>query len=1334
EIPLWNPHQFAGIPFLAAGQQSTLYPFSILYYVLPLPAAYGWFTVVQLWLAGVFMYAFVRGLGVRRAGALVAGVTYQLSAFFLISVVFPMIIAAAVWLPLLLLMIEFIIREQAALRGRRTAIPWIAIGAMALGMNILAGHVEITYYTLIIMAYYAVFRLGYEYFMSAKLTPPPGPLPVHGEGEQSPAATRDTHHEQNKPLLRLRDEDEADGLRRMKEKVERTSLRKLIARGLQLTAMVALGIGLGAAQFVPLFELASNNFRDGAATFEQVRGWAHPARDVVQFVLPNFYGNPAHHEVFDVFAWQSVPVTTNALGHNIRDTDWGIKNYVEGALYVGILPLLLAGYALLDAFVLRRGAVTPPPNPLPASREGELSRLDDKPPYHAIFAVLALAALTFMFGMVTYGVLFFTLPGIDQLHSPFRWVFAATFSVAVLAGFGVEALSLPRNIVGAQRAAPLQTIRRIGYGLIAVAILVLGGLVASRIFYTRFEPLIERIFNGMAKAPEAFADTRMFYSYEFRNVLIFGVMLLGAGVVFWLAGRSQNNIVGAQHAVPLHRRAYLWQALAVILIVVDLMLASWGFNPASDPALLDFTPPAVEWMQGQPGDFRFTTLDDPTKRALMQANLGWQFGLDDVRGYESIIPKQYVDYMQQLAPQIQLDFNRVAPVYTAYHESYNFTFTQALDSPLLDLLNVRYVMTHNFTMLEDWPLVYEDEAVRIWENVDAVPRAYVVPAADFDADSLTVPATLLPGNITRDTGREQFVDVAIDGESWLVMSQTYFPGWRAFIRPMGADEREERPLDVQLVKGNFQGVLLTDAGEWTVRFVYSPTSFQAGLFASFISVVLIIFMVGTWLWRLFIVTEEASGVSVIARNSIAPIILNLFNRFIDFAFAFVMLRILGPEEAGIYYYAIIVFGWFDIFTNFGLNIFLTREVARDKAKAARYFFNTSLLRLILAGVGVPLLIAFLAARQATIDPPLTTRALLAIALLYIGLIPNSLSTGMSALFYAFEKAEYPAGIATVATISKTTFGLAALLLGYGVVGLAAVSIITNLITFSVMVYGGRELLRGDAGRRGDPPGRPYKMNRNLIRGMVGESWPLMLNHFLAQIFFQIDVVIIEALHGARMVGQYSVAYKWVLALNIVPAFFTQAMLPVMSRQAHENPETLKRNYQLAIKLLVSTATPTAVLFTFLARPLTFVLGGSEFLPEGAIALQLMIWSIPIGWMNSLTQYVLIALDLQRRITRAFFIGVTFNIVTNLIFVPQFGFRAAAITTIASEIVLLVPFAWLLQGALGRINWFELVWRPFAASGVMAAVLWVGWDTQPLLALFLALLIYPVVLLALRPLN
>ena len=69
EVPLWNPNLFAGAPFLANGQHSAYYPFSVLFYLLPLTAAYGWFTVSQLFLAGAFMYLLCRVLGLGRLGS-----------------------------------------------------------------------------------------------------------------------------------------------------------------------------------------------------------------------------------------------------------------------------------------------------------------------------------------------------------------------------------------------------------------------------------------------------------------------------------------------------------------------------------------------------------------------------------------------------------------------------------------------------------------------------------------------------------------------------------------------------------------------------------------------------------------------------------------------------------------------------------------------------------------------------------------------------------------------------------------------------------------------------------------------------------------------------------------------------------------------------------------------------------------------------------------------------------------------------------------------------------------------------------------------------------------
>ncbi len=1257
EVPLWNPHQFSGIPFLAAGQQSAFYPLSALYYVLPLPVAYGWFTMLNLWLAGAFMFALLRGLGTATVGGAIAGITYQLCGFLIASAVHPMILGAAAWLPLILLMAEFIIRKQ-SLFGRAASAPWMAVGAVALAFNVFAGHPEVTIYTLLIAGYFSLARLLWLAWTQRVQKGVGGALLA----QASPAVW--------------------------------------------LLGMVTLGMGLAAVQFIPLVEFANTNWRAERADLDTVLSFAHPFRDVIMYVMPNFYGSPVQHSYYDLFAGETVQAV-DAIGRPY--IDWGIKNYVEGALYVGILPLALATVAVWHG--------------LTRTRQPDAESGSHRVPYVLIFFILTLISLSFMFGLRTY-VVVYALPGINQLNTAFRWVYGVTVGVAVMAGFGADLLWRTLTTEFDLRG----TVRRAGRGLVVAGGALLAALLLSWVLFDLLRDLLPHVISALVGAPAAFNSPEMFYSFLFPQVLKLGVLLVLAGGVFLWAGYGRG-------------RAHLWATFAVLLLAVDLIVAMRGFNPASDPELLDYTPDSIAWLQAQraeEGAFRYTTLDDPTAhRSLFQANTTLRYGLDDVRGYDSIIPLGYVDYMREVQIQPQLDFNRVAPLYL------DRVAGGEVDWRRLDLLNVRYIVTHSGTTLPEnvsaFEQVYEDDAVRIYRNPQAVPRA-------FTTDTVTLenwPGDITPATITRDTGREKLLEVEVDAETWLVVSENYAPGWRAFVRPQDAPDADEQALPVERVLGQLQGVRL-DAGAYTVRMVYSPQSFQVGAFASVISAALIALALGVWIWRFLTGgADDTSAVNRVARNSIAPIILNLFNRGIDFAFAFVMLRILGAADAGIYYYAIVVFVWFDIFTNFGLDVFLIREASRSRERARQFLLNTSYLRFFLVFACVPLLLGFILLRQALVDPALDQQALIAIGLLYIGLAPASISKGLTALFYAFEKAEYPAAVTTITTINKTVLQLIALLLGYGIVGLAGASIIVNVVTMGVLAWSAWRILGigktapvtlEPAAESEPAPVITAKPDNPMIRRMVGESWPLMLNHFLATIFFQIDIVILEAMRGARIVGQYSVAYRWLLALNIIPAFFTQALLPVMSRQAEEDRAALARTYTLGVKLLVALAVPLAVAFTFMAEGLVLFLGGQDFMPAGAIALQIMIWSIPIGWMNSLTQYALIAVNLQRSITKAFALAVTFNIVTNIIFINQFGYRAAAVTTILSEAVLLLPFGMLLQSALGKLDWLDMVWRPAVAGAVMLVSTALLWPVTPVLALPAGSVVYLGVLWLLRPLN
>jgi O-antigen/teichoic acid export membrane protein len=618
------------------------------------------------------------------------------------------------------------------------------------------------------------------------------------------------------------------------------------------------------------------------------------------------------------------------------------------------------------------------------------------------------------------------------------------------------------------------------------------------------------------------------------------------------------------------------------------------------------------------------------------------------------------------------------------------------------------------------------------------PRQYVIVEQPGATLPTSAPAGVWPSPVDdiQYSPNEVSVEASPSAASWLVLADSYFPGWKAYFRPQGASGDEEKPLAIQLVDGNFRGVQLP-AGSWTIRFKYTPDSFKLGGIISLIAAVTLVFGLGVFAWRYFY-QESAldSTARRVAKNSLAPLALNLFNRAIDFAFAAFMLRVLGPDDAGKYYYAIIIFGWFDIITNYGLNALLIRDVARDRDHANRYLVNTTILRLALGIVVIPVLAALLLLRQVlpsfflpfglgSFQPDrLSADTLWAIALLVLAAAPGTVATGLSALFTAYEKAEYPAAVATLTTLVKVSLGTIALVLGLGFVGLAGLSIVVNVVTLAVLgVLAWRLFFRPR-----------FEFDLGFQRHAMRESFPLMLNNLLATLFFKVDVTLLEPIQGTTQVGWYSAGYKFIDAFNLVPSLFTFALFPVMSRQAHEDRLALRRSYTLAIKLLVGAALPLALVTTAAAPLLVGILGGSAFLPYGAVALAILVWSIPFGWINSVTNYVLIALGQQHNLTRAFGISLVFNVALNLLFLPRFGFQAAAAITIASELFEGALFYLYLRHSLGGAAWPRALWQLWVSGAVMAAVALALWHINPYLATVAGLAVYGGALIVLRPFS
>ncbi|MDQ2783982.1 MAG: hypothetical protein M3Y58_03145 [Chloroflexota bacterium] len=149
-IPLWNPSNFGGQPFLANGQNGFFYPPKFL---LSLLVSASWvhdlLLIASVFFSGLAMFALLKAYGGGFAGALLAGVAWMFNTYTLSWLHFEIAAPVAVFLPLAV----YCIYRSATMRSWRLA---IAAGA-ALSMIFLGGSVLYGALVSIACGLYALF-------------------------------------------------------------------------------------------------------------------------------------------------------------------------------------------------------------------------------------------------------------------------------------------------------------------------------------------------------------------------------------------------------------------------------------------------------------------------------------------------------------------------------------------------------------------------------------------------------------------------------------------------------------------------------------------------------------------------------------------------------------------------------------------------------------------------------------------------------------------------------------------------------------------------------------------------------------------------------------------------------------------------------------------------------------------------------------------------------------------------------------------------------------------------------------------------------------------------
>jgi hypothetical protein len=263
--------------------------------------------------------------------------------------------------------------------------------------------------------------------------------------------------------------------------------------------------------------------------------------------------------------------------------------------------------------------------------------------------------------------------------------------------------------------------------------------------------------------------------------------------------------------------------IALVLIAAltfcELSLALGHWNPVLMPRELYRPTPLIaaiqRLQQGETAPFRILGTG-----GMLYPNAGALYGLEDVRVHDPMADARYVDFLAE-----QVAWNP-----KEYYAKWNDTAT-----PLLDFLNVKYVLTTNAIDDARYEQRYSGRDGHIYANRNVLPRFFPVrnvlvgsdlrPHTDWrytaviprlpraQRDALTAPWTTEDATVSieRTAVDAYTLRIAAPRTTLIVSSIPNWPGWRV-------------PFPKVEVNGLFLGFVVP-AGRHEVKVAYRPASF-----------------------------------------------------------------------------------------------------------------------------------------------------------------------------------------------------------------------------------------------------------------------------------------------------------------------------------------------------------------------------------------------------------------------------------------------------------------------------------------------------------------------------
>ncbi|MGW8250836.1 MAG: hypothetical protein ACWGO1_09360, partial [Anaerolineales bacterium] len=528
----------------------------------------------------------------------------------------------------------------------------------------------------------------------------------------------------------------------------------------KLAAGYALGAALAAVQLIPTAEYLMQSQRAGQIDFEYAMTYSFWPWRFLTLLAPELYGSP------------------------MRGDYWGYAYYWEDALYIGLLPLLLAVSACLG-WLLRK------PEYRKQLERGALEGTHRIPRYEAIPFLIILLLVSFLLSLgkntPIFPWLYWHVPTFDMFQAPTRFNIWAEFSMVLLAGFGAQHWRRPTK-----RALYWTRLGIAG----SVAVMIGAGLT----------------WYLLGDVSPTFI----------RGAALMGMWGVGAGVLCLLAPENATLDWGS--------RVTGWMWAVGVFITADLIVAGWGLNPGIDTSFYSESAVSAEgvrdalagrrlFLSPQDEDVlkfdRFLHYDTfgpgeswEAMREVLLPNLNVLERVASLSNYDPLVPMRYSRWMTVLADargaalDKMLDLSGVGVVESiSLGKASGVSF---LSMPELAGARARWVPCARWA--EDG-----EQALQLVVGEGFNPQGEVILEGQPGVGRQDCEGSIGAAQVAlaEESSGSLVLQVEAERPGWLLLSDTWYPGWTASVDG----------VDVPIYRANylFRAVSLP-AGEHQVRF------------------------------------------------------------------------------------------------------------------------------------------------------------------------------------------------------------------------------------------------------------------------------------------------------------------------------------------------------------------------------------------------------------------------------------------------------------------------------------------------------------------------------------